>query len=280
MYQPKANEGMWLPLLIKRLNHTDMQECGLQLTPEEIYSVNKSSIKDAIVALGGGFCTGEIISKEGLMLTNHHCGYGSIQAHSSTDHDYLTDGFWAMKKSDELPVDFDVWFLDRMDDVTDIILKDVKDDMSEGDRKAAIRAAKEALIKKESEGKGEFFRIQVKSFYHGNEFYMFKYNVYSDVRLVGAPPSSVGKFGGDTDNWMWPRHTGDFSMFRIYANKNNEPAAYSADNVPLKPKHHLPVSLDGVEVDDYAMILGYPGSTDRFLTSYGVEEAINIEQTN
>ncbi len=274
----KADEGMWLPLLIKRLNYTDMQKCGLQLTPEEIYSVNNSSLKDAIVALGGGFCTGEIISKEGLMLTNHHCGFDAIQQNSTTEHDYLTDGFWAMDRTQEIPVDFSVWFLDRMDDVTDIILKDVKDGMSEGERSATIQKAIADLKAKESEGKGEEFRIQIKSFYYGNEYYMFKYNVFSDVRLVGAPPSSVGKYGGDTDNWMWPRHTGDFSMFRIYANKDNKPASYSKDNVPYKPKHHLPISLNGVHEGDYAMILGYPGSTDRYLTSYGVQEAVNVEQ--
>lgn len=277
-FTAKADEGMWLPLLIQRLNHTDMQACGLQLTAEEIYSVNNSSLKDAIVALDGRFCTGEIISDQGLMLTNHHCGFNSIQELSTTEHDYLTDGFWAMNKKQELPVGFSAWFLDRMDDVTDIILKDVKDGMKESERDAVIRKAIEELKAKESEGKGEDFRIQVKSFYYGNEYYMFKYNVYNDVRLVGTPPSSIGKYGGDTDNWMWPRHTGDFSMFRVYASKDNKPAAYSEENVPLKPKHHLPVSIGGVEEGDYAMIMGYPGSTDRYLTSYGVKEAVEVTQ--
>ncbi len=270
----KADEGMWLPLLIKRLNYTDMQEHGLQLTPEEIYSVNNSSLKDAIVALDGRFCTGEIISDQGLMLTNHHCGYASIQANSTPANNILTNGFWAKTKADEIPVDFTVWFLERMDDVTSRVLDGVKDDMNEGERQAKI----DANIKKIKEEEGDEFEIQVKSFYHGNEYYMFKYNIFKDVRLVGTPPESIGKYGGDTDNWMWPRHTGDFSMFRVYADKDNKPAEYSADNVPYKPKHHLPVSLSGVKEDDFAMILGYPGSTDRYLTSYGVEEAVNIEQ--
>ena len=274
----KANEGMWLPLLIKRLNHVDMQECGLQLTAEEIYSVNNSSLKDAIVALGGGFCTGEIISGEGLMLTNHHCGFGTIQANSTTEHDYLTDGFWAMNKEQEIPADFGVWFLDRMDDVTDIVLNGVTDEMKEGERTALIQQNIATLKAKESAEKGDDFRLQIKSFYYGNEYYMFKYNVFNDVRLVGAPPSSIGKYGGDTDNWMWPRHTGDFSMFRVYANKDNNPADFTKDNVPYKPKHHLPVSIAGVEEGDYAMIMGYPGSTDRYLTSYGVQDAVAVEQ--
>ena len=274
----KANEGMWLPLLIKRLNHVDMQKCGLQLTAEEIYSVNNSSLKDAIVALGGGFCTGEIISGEGLMLTNHHCGFGTIQANSTTEHDYLTDGFWAMNKEQEIPADFGVWFLDRMDDVTDIVLNGVTDEMKEGERTALIQQNIAALKAKESAEKGDDFRLQIKSFYYGNEYYMFKYNVFNDVRLVGAPPSSIGKYGGDTDNWMWPRHTGDFSMFRVYANKDNKPADFAEENVPYKPKHHLPVSIAGVEQGDYAMIMGYPGSTDRYLTSYGVQDAVTVEQ--
>lgn len=275
----KADEGMWLPLLVERLNHVDMQNCGLQLTAEEIYSVNNSSLKDAIVALGGGFCTGEMVSSQGLMLTNHHCGYRTIQEKSSTENDYLTDGFWAMKKEDELPAGFSVWFLDRMDDVTSEVLKDVTDDMDETTRSKTISAAINAIIEREMEGKDkENYKVQVKSFYYGNEYYMFKYNIFNDVRLVGAPPSSIGKFGGDTDNWMWPRHTGDFTLFRVYANENNEPAAYAETNKPYQPKHHLPVSLEGIKEGDYAMVMGYPGSTDRYLTSFGVEEAVTVEQ--
>lgn len=275
----KADEGMWLPLLVERLNHVDMQNCGLQLTAEEIYSINNSSLKDAIVALGGGFCTGEMVSSQGLMLTNHHCGYRTIQEKSSTENDYLTDGFWAMKKEDELPAGFSVWFLDRMDDVTSEVLKDVTDDMDETTRSKTISAAINAIIEREMEGKDkENYKVQVKSFYYGNEYYMFKYNIFNDVRLVGAPPSSIGKFGGDTDNWMWPRHTGDFTLFRVYANENNEPAAYAETNKPYQPKHHLPVSLEGIKEGDYAMVMGYPGSTDRYLTSFGVEEAVTVEQ--
>ena len=274
----KANEGMWLPFLLGGETYKNMQECGLKLTPEQIYSVNSSSIKDAIVALGGGFCTGEIISGEGLMLTNHHCGYDEIQRNSTTDHDYLTDGFWAMSRDQEIPADFSVWFLREMKDVTDIVLEGITDEMDEQERTQMIETAIAELKANASEGKGSEFEVQVKSFYYGNNYYMFTYDIFNDVRLVGAPPSSIGKYGGDTDNWMWPRHTGDFSMFRVYANKDNEPADYSEDNVPYKPKHFLPVSIAGVEEGDYAMILGYPGSTDRFLTSMGVKQAVEIEQ--
>ncbi len=272
--QVRADEGMWLPLLIKRLNHVDMQKHGLQLTAEEIYSVNNASLKDAIVALDGRFCTGEIISSQGLMLTNHHCGYGSIQSLSTPEDNILTNGFWAKTKADERKANFTVWFLERMDDVTDRVLEGVTDNMKQNERDALVQK-NIAKIKKEE---GDEFEVQIKGFYYDNEYYMFKYNIFKDVRLVGTPPESVGKFGGDTDNWMWPRHTGDFSMFRVYANKDNKPAEYSVDNVPYKPKHHLPVSMAGVQENDYAMIMGYPGSTDRYLTSYGVEEAVNVEQ--
>ena len=274
----KADEGMWLPFLLGGETYKNMQECGIRLTPEQIYSVNQSSIKDAIVALGGGFCTGEIISKEGLMLTNHHCGYDAIQQNSTTDHDYLTDGFWAMNKGQEIPVDFSVWFLDKMKDVTDLVLADVTSEMSEDERSNAIRKAISKLKEEASEGKGEEFAVQVKPFYYGNYYYMFTYNIFNDVRLVGAPPSSIGKYGGDTDNWMWPRHTGDFSMFRIYSDKDNNPADFAEDNIPYTPKHSLPISTAGVKQGDYAMILGYPGSTDRYLTSLGVKQAVEIEQ--
>ena len=277
IYSVRADEGMWLPMLIKRLNGVDIKKHGLRLSPEELYSVNNSSLKDAIVALGGGFCTGEIISKEGLMLTNHHCGFDAIQENSTTEHDYLRDGFWAMNKGQEIPIPgLTVWFLDRMDDVTIKVLSGVTDEMSNEERAILIDANIKKI--KEEESKKGNQRIDIKDFYNGNEYYMFKYNIFEDVRLVGAPPASVGKFGGDTDNWMWPRHTGDFSMFRVYAGTDNAPAAYSEANKPYVPKHHLPVSLDGVGEGDFAMIMGYPGSTDRFLTSYGVKEAVNIEQ--
>ena len=275
----KADEGMWLPMLLGEATYKNMVECGIKLTPEQIYNANNSSLKDAIVALGGGFCTGEIISNQGLMMTNHHCGFGTIQANSSTENDYLTDGFWAMTKEQEIPADFGVWFLNNISDVTDQVLKGVEDGMDEVERNKIIRKNMSALKTTASEGKNkDDFAVQVKSFYYGNLYYMFTYNIFNDVRLVGAPPSSIGKFGGDTDNWMWPRHTGDFTMFRVYADKENNPSSYSQDNKPLKPKHSLPVSIAGVKDGDYAMIMGYPGSTDRFLTSWGVKQAVDVEQ--
>ena len=273
----KADEGMWLPMFIKRLNYQDMKAKGLQLTPEEIYSVNNSSLKDAIVRLGPGFCTGEIISSQGLMLTNHHCGYSVIQENSTVEHDYLTDGFWAMKKDEELPAGFSVSFLQSMDDVTAVVNAKLNESMTEDERKAAIRQVSDS-ISKAIEGEEKYIEATVKSFFKGNEFYVFTYKVFPDVRLVGAPPSSIGKFGGDTDNWMWPRHTGDFTIFRVYAGENNEPAEYSVDNKPYSPKHFLPISMEGVKKDDYAMIFGYPGSTDRFLTSYGIQLATEKDQ--
>lgn len=272
----KADEGMWLPMFIKRLNYIDMQEQGLKLTADEIYSVNNSSLKDAIVRLGPGFCTGEMISDQGLMLTNHHCGFGVIQEKSSEEHNYLDDGFWAMKKSDELPAGFSVSFLKYMEDVTKIINSELNEDMSFEERNLKIKQLSDSLESKASEDNG--YEAVVKSFYNGNEFYMFLYETFQDVRLVGAPPSSIGKFGGDTDNWMWPRHTGDFTLFRVYANKDNQPAEYSEDNVPYKPNHHLPVSLKGVKEGDFSMVFGYPGSTDRYLTSAGVQYELESRQ--
>ena len=275
----KADEGMWLPMLLGEATYKNMVECGIRLTPEQIYNANNSSLKDAIVALGGGFCTGEIISDQGLLMTNHHCGFGTIQANSTTEHDYLTDGFWAMSKEKEIPADFGVWFLNNISDVTEKVLKGLEDNMSEQQRDSLIKSNSNALKKSAKEGRSkEDFAVQVKSFYYGNLYYMFTYDIYNDVRLVGAPPSSIGKFGGDTDNWMWPRHTGDFTMFRVYADKENNPSSYNENNQPLKPKHSLPVSIAGVKDGDYAMIMGYPGSTNRFLTSWGVKEAVEIEQ--
>jgi hypothetical protein len=272
----KADEGMWLLMHLRKMNYEDMQKKGLKLTPEQIYDVNNSSLKDAIVSLGG-FCTGEIISPQGLMLTNHHCAFDAIQSHSTVEHDYLTDGFWAKTHADELPVPgLYASFLVRMEDVTDAVLNGVKDDMSEADREAIIKKNSGKIKKDAIEGTG--YTAELKSFYDGNEYYLFVYEVFNDVRLVGAPPSAIGKFGGDTDNWMWPRHTGDFGMFRVYAGKDNKPAEYSKDNVPYKPKHHLPISLNGVEDGDYAMIMGYPGRTDRYLSSYGVKSAIEKDQ--
>ncbi len=272
--QLRADEGMWLPFLVNRLNYTDMQKAGLKLTAEEIYSVNNSSLKDAIIQFGNG-CTGEIISGEGLILTNHHCGYGAIQSHSSVDHDYLTDGFWAYKKEDELAnPGFFVKFLVRIEDVTEEVLTGVNYDLNEEERAKLIGAAIKTLSEKNSEnGK---YDISIKPFFNGNEYYMFVMQTYKDVRLVGAPPSSIGKFGGDTDNWMWPRHTGDFSLFRVYTAPDGSPAEYSKDNIPMQPKHFLPVSVAGINQGDYAMIMGFPGSTDRYLTSYGVEHNLKM----
>jgi hypothetical protein len=268
-----ANEGMWLPLLLNR-NYADMQRYGLQLSPEELYSVNNSSLKDAIVSFGG-FCTGEIISKNGLVLTNHHCGYGAIQSHSTVENNILENGFFAKSYSEEKTnPDLFVRFLVRMEDVTSKVNATLSDTMSEAERSQQIAKVGRSLSSKATEGTD--YDANVKSFYHGNEFYLFVYETYRDVRLVGAPPESVGKFGGDTDNWMWPRHTGDFSMFRVYTAPDGSPATYAEDNIPMKPKHHLPISLAGVKEGDFTMVWGYPGSTDRFLSSFGVQQAIDL----
>lgn len=273
-FKAKADEGMWLLPLIEKLNMGKMTELGLKLSAEDIYSLNKASVKDAIVIFGGG-CTGEIVSSQGLILTNHHCGYGSIQAHSSVDHDYLRDGFWAMSKEEELPnPNLSVTFLIRIEDVTSQMLAAVKDGMSETDRTAALNEARASITKKASEGNN--YRATVSSFYGGNYFYLLLYESYSDVRLVGAPPSSIGKFGSDTDNWEWPRHTGDFSVFRVYSSPEGKPAAYSKANVPLKPKHYLPVSIKERNIGDFAMILGYPGRTNRYMTSFEINEQLQI----
>ena len=275
-FRTEANEGMWLPLHIKRLNQVDMEKMGLKLSADEIYSVNNSSLKDAIASLGG-FCTAEVISKEGLLLTNHHCAFGAIQSHSTVQNDYLSEGFWAATKEDEKPNEgLYARFLVKMEDVTKTILAGVNDSTSEDERKNIINNAIAALS---ASAKGDtHYDVEIKSFFEGNEYYMFLYETYNDVRLVGAPPSSIGKFGGDTDNWMWPRHTGDFALFRVYMSPDGKPADYAPENIPLKPKHHLPISLDGVQENDFAMVMGYPGSTDRYLTSFGVDMA--VEQSN
>lgn len=269
----RADEGMWLPMFIDRLNYVDMQKMGLKLTPEEIYSVNNSSIKDAIIIFGRG-CTGEIISEQGLILTNHHCGYGAIQSKSTVESDYLTDGFWAMNFREELPIpDLTVKFLVRIEDVTDKILSELKSVTNEKMRAAKIEKLIAEIQKKATEGTG--YDAVVKSFFEGNEYYLIVYQTYKDVRLVGAPPSSIGRFGADTDNWMWPRHKADFSLFRVYTAPDGSPAEYSEKNIPLKPKHSLPVSIKGVKNGDFTMILGYPGTTERYLTSYGIEMYVN-----
>jgi len=253
-----ADEGMWFLMHLERLNERDMQKMGLQLTAEEIYSINHSSIKDAIVQFGGG-CTAEIVSGQGLVLTNHHCGYGAIAELSTPENDYLTNGFWAATQQQELkPGELSVRFFVRMDDVTQRILGVVDDTMTEADRERAVN--REIAKIEQENNEGGKYTVSVRSFYEGNEYYYFVYQDYPDVRLVGTPPNSIGKFGGDTDNWEWPRHTGDFSLFRVYADRDGNPAPYSADNVPLQPKHHLTVSLNGYTADDFAMILGYPGN--------------------
>ncbi len=278
------DEGMWLLMFIGKYNYEEMKRLGLKLTPEQLYSINSSSIKDAVVGLGSGqmvpegfFCTGEVVSDKGLILTNHHCGYDAIQSHSTLEHDYLTYGFWAKNFEEELPVkDMTMSFLVRMDDVTDRCLEKVTDGMSPEDRQSAIDAAI-SKIEKEASEKGKY-DVVVKSMFDNNEFYLFVYETYYDIRLVGAPPSSIGKFGGDTDNWMWPRHTGDFSMFRIYTAPDGSPAQYSKDNVPLKPKHSLPISLKGVKKNDFSMIFGFPGTTTRYMNAAGVD--LQLRQNN
>ena len=274
----RADEGMWLLPLLEQLNMGKMTELGLELSAEEIYSLNQPSIKDALVIFGGG-CTAEIVSSQGLLLTNHHCGYGTIQSHSTVEHDYLTDGFWAMSKDEELPnPGLGVTFLVRIEDVTDRVLKDVTNDMTERERAEAINKVRELIVNETTEG--THYRANVNSFFGGNNYYLLVYEIYNDVRLVGAPPSSIGKFGHDTDNWEWPRHTGDFSVFRVYMGPDGKPAEYSEDNVPLKPRYYLPVSAKGVDENDFAMILGYPGGTQRYMTSYGVDEVLTITHPN
>ncbi|MBQ8501418.1 MAG: S46 family peptidase [Bacteroides sp.] len=278
----KADEGMWLLQLIKQQNSIEMmKKAGLKLEADELYNPAGVSLKDAVGIFGGG-CTGEIISPEGLILTNHHCGYASIQQHSSVEHDYLTDGFWAMTRQEELPTPgLKFRFVHRIVDITDLIANKVKagevDEITAMTSPYLTKLAAAELEKSDLKGKPGIV-AQALPFYAGNKYYLIYYKVYSDVRRVAAPPSSVGKFGGETDNWMWPRHTGDFSMFRIYADKNGEPAEYSADNVPLKTPKFLPISIKGLEDGDYAMIMGFPGSTSRYLTVSEVKE--RMEATN
>ena len=268
----KADEGMWFLMHIERLNHRDMQKMGLQLTPEEIYSINNQSLKDAIVQFNGG-CTASIISSNGLVLTNHHCGYEAINELSTTEKNHLKNGFWAGSLEEELkPERLYVRFFVRMDDVSERILTQVNDNMSEKEREAAIN--KEIAKIQQENNEGGKYTVSVRPFYQGNEYYYFVYEDYNDVRLVGAPPESIGKYGGDTDNWEWPRHTGDFSLFRVYADADGNPADYSTNNVPLKAKYHLPVNIEGVKENDFAMILGYPGRTNRWMPAEGVEQNV------
>ncbi len=274
IFSAKADEGMWLPSLISQ-RIEDMQGKGFKLSAEDIYSINQASLKDAVVLFGRG-CTGELISAEGLILTNHHCGYGQIQQHSSVEHDYLRDGFWAMSREEELPnKGLTVSFLERMDDVTEMILEGYNPSMTEKERAELVKANSDKLIK-EATQEGNGLRATVEALYYGNQYFLFLYREYSDIRLVGAPPSSIGKFGGDTDNWMWPRHTGDFSIFRIYADKDTNPAAYSKDNVPYQPKKYFKISTSGVQEGDFTFIYGFPGRTQEYIHSEGVRY---IEQT-
>lgn len=271
----RADEGMWLPYSINGKNLADMQRLGCKLSAEQIFSFNQPSLKDAIVQFGGG-CTGELISAEGLLLTNHHCGLGQVQAHSSVEHDYLQEGFWAKSKAEELPnAGLTVSFLTYIEDVTKNLLVGIDNNTSEADRAAKISENAKALIKERKGDKD--VEVEIVPFYHGNQYILFVYDVYKDVRLVACPPWGIGKFGADTDNWTWPRHKGDFCIFRVYTAPDGSPAEYSEDNIPMKSKHFLPISLKGVKPGDYTMILGYPGSTDRYSTSGAVKSVIEQE---
>ncbi|HYK57296.1 MAG TPA: S46 family peptidase, partial [Flavisolibacter sp.] len=269
-----ADEGMWLPQLLAQLNEKQMKALGMKINAGDIYNINKGSLKDAIVSFGG-FCTGEVISDKGLVLTNHHCGFDAIQDHSTLDHNYIRDGFWAKNTGEELPnPGLFVTFIVRIDDVTKQVLAGVPAGLAENERQSQVDkniAQLKNTVKKEA-----YQDILVRPFYEGNKYYLFVTETYKDVRLVGAPPSSIGNFGKDTDNWMWPRHTGDFSMFRIYAGKDNKPAAYSVNNVPYKPKKSLAISLDGVSQNDFTMVFGFPGRTTEYLPAVAVEQIITV----
>ncbi len=273
-FKVKADEGMWLVHLIGEKTYADMVKRGLKLSKEQLYSMNKNSIKDAIVIFGGG-CTAELVSKEGLIFTNHHCGYGNIAAASTVEHNYLQDGFWAKSKSEEIACPgLSVQFLVKIEDVSAQVLEKLKD-VAPAEITAKLPGILTEMSAKASAGTG--YEVRISSFFKGNQFLQFTYERYKDVRLVGTPPENIGKFGGDTDNWEWPRHTGDFSIFRVYMGADGKPAEYKADNVPFKPKHFLPVSIKGLNDGDYAMIYGYPGGTNRYETSHGVKLKTDIE---
>ncbi|PSL48079.1 peptidase S46-like protein [Chitinophaga niastensis] len=269
-----ATEGMWLPQLLSTLNEKEMKGMGMKINASDIYNINKGSLKDAIVSFGG-FCTAEVISNQGLLLTNHHCGYDAIQKHSTLQNNFLENGFWAKSAVEELPnPGLTATFIVRIDDVTKSALQDVKGGMSEKERQSAIDKRLNEI--KQTVRKESWQDVMVKPFFEGNQYFLFVTETYKDVRLVGAPPSSIGKFGSDTDNWVWPRHTGDFSMFRIYAGKDGRPAPYSGDNVPLKPKYALPISMKGVKQNDFTMVLGFPGRTNEYLPSEGVKQTVEV----
>ncbi|HRG93332.1 MAG TPA: S46 family peptidase, partial [Chitinophagaceae bacterium] len=270
----KADEGMWLPQLLAKLNERQMKSMGMKISAADIYNINKGSLKDAIVSFGG-FCTGEVISSKGLVLTNHHCGFDAIQNHSTLERNYIRDGFWARNNGEEIPnPGLFVTFIVRIDDVTKAVLNGVTGSMEEKERQSQIDKNIAALRK---EVKKEAYQDSyIRPFFDGNQYFLFVTETYKDVRLVGAPPSAVGNFGKDTDNWMWPRHTGDFSMFRIYAGKDNKPAEYAADNIPYTPKKSLSISLDGVKENDFTMVFGFPGRTTQYLHSAAVEQIMTV----
>ncbi len=270
----RADGGMWLPLFLN-YNEAEMQSLGFKLTAEDVYSVNHHSMKDAVMLFGGG-CTGELISSQGLVLTNHHCGYSYVQSHSTMEQNHLQNGFWAKNKSEEIPMEgLTVTFLVYMEDVTAQVLQDVNDDMDEAERQIIIGGNIDKIIKKTIEN--TTYKASIKPFYYGNQYFMFVTQTYSDVRLVGVPPESIGKFGGDSDNWMWPRHTGDFSLWRIYTDKDGKPAKYAPDNIPMVPKKYFPISIKGIEENDFTLVFGYPGSTQQFLLSDGVDVVANVQ---
>ncbi|MEO6869615.1 MAG: S46 family peptidase, partial [Ginsengibacter sp.] len=268
LFKASADEGMWLPMLLGQQVYDDMVKHGLKLSKEQLYSINQPSIKDAIIIFGGG-CTGEIVSNQGLIFTNHHCGYGVIAGSSTVEHNYLRDGFYAYSKDKEIKSDLTVTFLERIEDVTAQVEKELKGLSAEERAKklqSTFKTITDKVVNKENNISGRVY-----SMFKGNQYIMYVYKIYNDIRLVGAPPESIGKFGGDTDNWEWPRHTGDFSIFRVYTSPSGKPAEYSPENIPLKPKWFLPVSLRGYKDGDYSMIYGYPGGTNRYETSYGIK---------
>lgn len=273
VFPAKSDEGMWIPALIHKINITEMKNAGLLITAEDIYSVNNSSIKDAIANIAG--CTAEIISPDGLMLTNHHCAYDDIQRHSSVENDYLQNGFWAKTHKDELPNPQKfARFLISTEEVTDKVLANVTDEMSFEEREREVSRAASRLERSAIEG--THYQAQVRSFFESNQYFLFVYETFRDVRLVGAPPQAIGKFGGDTDNWVWPRHTGDFALYRVYTGPDGKPAPYSEDNIPLKPRYYLPISIKGVQDGDYTMVIGFPGTTNRYKTSTEVQYEMNV----